>query len=265
MGMKQARSSQVLADLSPLLVDTPLAFYWAGFLAADASFNPGYRLVLTLSAKDEEHLARFRRLIRHRGEIQYDKDGQPLVACQDRYYGRQLMEKFGLVPNKTEHPPDLKWLSGDLFTAFLIGFIDGDGCINRQTGRLDSAIRIKLHVSWLDTLSVLSHKLHEAAGVHPIVEPHPTAEGYALLNVTNRPVLRWLQTQANSLGLPVLRRKWDRIDARKESRQECGRKNRDVVLALNLAGKTNAAIVATTGIGSGSVRQILSRAKRRAN
>jgi hypothetical protein len=199
----------VQANLSALLEDDPKAYYWMGFLAADGYFSKK-RLCLCLSTKDKMHLIKFCQFIscpNHKSV----KNGYD-VKVQDQNIIPKIREKFDLKERKTYNPPDISWITGDLFLSFMIGFIDGDGCIGYQSGgRKDVQLRIKIHGSWKNTLQEMSNKIHESLEI----EARPVRinnQGYALLTLARQSTLRHLKSKLTELELPALERKWDKIE-----------------------------------------------------
>lgn len=225
----------VQADLSRLLQDTPQAFYWMGFLAADGYFSQKH-LKLTLAKKDKRHVIQFARFIQCRNH-RVCRNGYE-VKVQDGFTIPKIIEKFKLKKVKTYNPPDIGWMTEMLFVAFCIGFIDGDGSIKFQSGRKDCLLQIKTHASWLDNLQLMSNRLSRLAGVKPVRAKVNNA-GYASVCFGNCVLLRHLKRKTREMELPVLRRKWDRIDETHRSRYEVAKENRANVLELSKLGMRN--------------------------
>ena len=148
---KERQREKHCADLSNLLLDTPEAFYWVGFLLADGSFYDNrlkLGLKLGLSIKDSNHLYKFANFINYTGAIDIT-DKSISLACKDVGIIKQIKEKFDIKDRKTYNPPKtiLKF-NIDLTYALLAGFIDGDGSIKNQSKRKDFCLTIKNHSSW---------------------------------------------------------------------------------------------------------------------
>lgn len=119
--------------------------------------------------------------------------------------------KFNITNNKTYQPCDLSDINDvDLFLSFLIGFIDGDGCIKKQYKRNDSLITIKLHSSWLHNLYFIKNKLCNIFNI-TMSDPKINSYGYARLNICNSIILKNIKKFAIINNLPILTRKWDII------------------------------------------------------
>ena len=138
---------------------TPESAYWAGFLCADGSLvkDPNktntYRLCLSISVKDEEHLKLFQKTMGHDGPIGKlfheggTIDGRTIKATEMRFVNICQAGKFvddlanlGIIPDKTKRIPPPKLDSELLKLAFLKGLIDGDGCISISCGRMHIGI-----------------------------------------------------------------------------------------------------------------------------
>lgn len=183
------------------------------------------------------------------------------IKCQHIYTGRgyvqvssgnntlipQIVNKFGFVPRKTYNPCRLVWIHGvrdDLFLSFLVGFIDGDGYIQRQSGgRVDAQIQVKVHGSWLKNLQMMSDRLHRISNVPATKVKIVIQRGgyvsvgrYALFIISNSIVLRMLKLTVKRLRLPAMERKWNMIDENYVSRQEVGHSRITRVIAMVRAG-----------------------------
>lgn len=232
----------VKSNLSVLLEDTPETLYWMGFLFADGSINEYKRLSLVLAIKDKDHLLNFKKFCEIPNHL-YIKDKKKIISigvkAQDKFTVEKLCNKYDLKSNKTIHPPDYIPKNVDLFLAFIVGFIDGDGCIKKQSGkRKDSLIAIKLHNSWMDYLNRLSVKVAELAQVKP-TNAKINKKGYAIIHFCNSKLLKFLKNKALQLGLPVLERKWDRIDLSYFSKNEIMANNRKKLASLVSKGLRN--------------------------
>lgn len=199
--------------LETLLEESLESFYWLGFLLADGYFMKSNRIRVVLADKDKQHLQKFCDFVRAGRVVTKDKfiEERNFKFCNwsvmDTHTVSLLKNKYSISHNKTENPPDLNSLNDDQKFALFIGFIDGDGCIAKQSGRLDSRLQIQCHRSWKDVLEFLSD-----------VKVKINSRGYSLLSITNNEILRKMKQRAIALGLPFLDRKWDVIDLSLTSR-----------------------------------------------
>jgi hypothetical protein len=205
-------------NLSKLLDETPEAYYWIGFLMADGHINHAVNgIILEISKKDIEHIKKYADFVecKNIAEREYTTPFSVLsksckVAVQDRKIVPDIIEKFGFKIRKTYNPCNLKWIneiSDDLFLAFLVGFIDGDGCIGKTDGR-NPYISIKIHGSWIKNLNLIVDKLSGITSCR-VNHPYITKQGYARVNWERANII--LTLKQASMNLPVLERKWCRI------------------------------------------------------
>lgn len=209
-------------NVGRLLEETPEAYYWMGFLLADGSFDKDGRVNLTLSEKDSEQVYKFATFLEtEKIDIKTRKTNYSeackmfKVSCLSTYYGPQIRKKFDLKLNKTENPPDLakvlKGKSDDLIMSLIIGFIDGDGCIQYMNNRNSAAIKIQIHSSWLNNLKYLETFLYSVCSkVNPNVSKID-ATGYAKLVLCQTKLLYNILDITKRLNLPVISRKWNTI------------------------------------------------------
>lgn len=219
-------------NIQKLLEESPEAYYWAGFLMADGSFNHQHNsLELSLSKTDRGHLEKFGKFIdrpvlsyKHRNKNRFGSKGLFYrVAGTDNTHIPVLLKKFDYKQKKTYNPPTKININDDnLFLCFLIGFIDGDGSINikRYKGReerKDCYIRIENHSSWLKILSSFRKRLYN---ISDIQEKHfskigskgfLTSRGYAQINIGNSKAIWTLKNKIKEFNLPVLERKWLKV------------------------------------------------------
>lgn len=194
-----------------LTKNIPEFYYWLGFLLADGHFSTNNRLVLGLSSKDKNHIEKFCSFLELPTTLIKDTITQKgfyksTLAVMDTETVKYLKNKFKISNTKTKIPPDLSELTS-LEKRFLsIGFIDGDGCIKYQTKRTDCILQIKCHSSWEKLLIELygNCKINRS--------------GYASTTITNNEILRDLKKFSLEYNLPIMERKWSKIDINRVSR-----------------------------------------------
>lgn len=119
--------------------------YWAGFIAADGNIKqPKYGqkvLTITLAEKDREHLEKFKEFVQSNKPIYKYKNGAYSFEISSDKICEDLLNNFNIDVRKTFtlRFPNLK-LKPRL--AFIIGYIDGDGClyIDKKTNMLSLSI-----------------------------------------------------------------------------------------------------------------------------
>lgn len=193
----------VRSDLSPLLLDRHIPYYWVGFILADGTVVNN-RLTVTLSNEDSGHLIKLANLVK--STTRHHKD-RLIMSCQDKELVPQICKKFNLKPRKTYNPPDqLPNCSNYLLKSMFIGFVDGDGTIGYQYGRTSTLLRIKCHKSWLYWLKDIKHKLSLQCA-------EPYVKEYCLWNIGTTDILKDFKQHALKHRLPILKRKWNKIVA----------------------------------------------------
>lgn len=244
-------------NIEKLLNKSNESMYWLGFLLADGSvFNN--RLSLCLASKDEAHVMRFIKYVNATNTINRLKTKAIRIAYQNKSDIPKLA-KYGLVPNKTYEPVGRKKferLTSRQFLCLVIGFIDGDGCIRKQTGRKDCLITIKCHKNWLDILCYFAERLSRLSG-DTLSTPIVNNNGYARLNITRINTVNYLKKKAIELKLPILDRKWGRIDETLVSRSITTINNRISILALKLEGYRNGEIARKMNLSPAAITKAL--------
>ena len=219
MKLRKEKNEYCQSDTSILLLDNYISYYWIGFILADGHISQLYRLYLTLSVKDTEHLKKINEYIKINNTIRICKKptGDTIgFTCQDKFWISKIVQKFDIHHNKTYNPP--KYIPEDnfLFLSMLIGFIDGDGYIRYQYKRKDCLSVIKLHSSWLPWLKLVKNKLHSIG--FKITQPRINNSGYAELHIIGTHILVYMKIFAIENKLPFLNRKWDIVDVKYISR-----------------------------------------------
>ncbi len=187
-----------------LIESKPESAYWFGFLMADGNFS-GRRMKIALAEKDAGHLKRFVEFLGH-DRMPRINNGVVQWSIQEDDV-KTISEVFGISAIKTYEPPKITpYHDKDLARCFLVGFIDGDGCIGLQHGRKTATLRIKNHISWADFLEKLSIK----TGIGHL--EFPQQGKYVSLSEYRHLFICDLKRFARDMQLPVLDRKWDRID-----------------------------------------------------
>ena len=136
-----------LNNLSPLLLENPISYYWIGFLLADGHFGQKNILKITLSSLDKEHLYNLKTFLNIEN-ILSERQGKYLcLKAMDSNLVPKIKEKFDISNKKTYDPPkNLESIKNkDLLISLIIGFIDGDGCIANKNKAF--SLTVKCHSS----------------------------------------------------------------------------------------------------------------------
>lgn len=137
--------------------------YYAGFIAADGALiktsrkdSDRHSLKIQIHEDDREILDRFVSDIGYAGGVrktlnkinEYRK--KPSWHCYIQIHSIERMQadlkdNFAVVPNKTYRiaPPNLRDI--ELIKAYIVGYLDGDGCITTGDTRFTSGVSVSWH------------------------------------------------------------------------------------------------------------------------
>jgi hypothetical protein len=184
--------------------------YWAGFVAADGSVSWKHNSFgLALAAKDREHLEKFAKMIGYTGSLQHNRKtaSYKLQLYSNAQWAYDLENNFNIVPDKSlvlKGPYELH--DDEHIKAFLVGYIDGDGCIKvckrDRSLILDVFSGSELLVRWvkmeLERIYGLSPKKFYSYG---------NGHTYRVQGAAAEMILRDLA----AMPIPRLQRKWSRV------------------------------------------------------
>ena len=242
-----------LNDLTVLLEETPETYYWMGFLLADGHFDEK-RIIVGLAEHDRDHLEKFAKYIDFEGTISLVKRGpycSVRLSAMDTEVVKKLREKFDIKSNKTYNPPKtLNWIPEKLFLCFIAGLIDGDGNIMNFHKRKDVFIRIKQHKTWLPILEELGSYFGETGRVKI------NKQGYAELYITGYPKIRELKRKLLEYNIPLMPRKWGKIDLNLKTKYEKKAETYAEIEKLLRLGVKQTKIAKTVGVCESTVSKV---------
>lgn len=208
-------SRPTTTDYSKLLLDTPEALYWIGFILADGCIHHKKNCIdITISEEDKQHLENIFNIVNGTKINTYDQQNNWKKCCRICLCNKKLyfdfIEKYGMLSNKTINPPDIKsWnLSDDLLFSLIVGFFDGDGHVDGT--RTYTAGRIKCHGSWFNNLNYFHKFWYQHSNVDTRGKVKFNGKGYSVFDLTSKSMFVALQ-KARELKLPLMKRKWDKI------------------------------------------------------
>jgi hypothetical protein len=244
--------------LENILNNTHENFYWTGFILADGYITKSNRLKVRLALQDHTHLEKLGRFL----DVSVNKyKDQTELIIQDKKIISEYKEKFEINNKKSYNPPSIDMflkLEMEHLLSLIIGFIDGDGSITYQHGRSDTLLRIKNHSSWLDVLIMFSDVIMKASSI-TFPPPKINNQGYASLVCANLKILQFLKRHVSKHKLPVLERKWDKIDMSRISKYEIAKDRREKVIELLERGFSRKQISDEIGISSGRLSIIINK------
>ena len=173
--------------------------YWLGFMLADGHITKDKRVQINISTKDRLHILK---IIEHLGDVKvYENETRISVVLSDKITIDKIVSDFNWKSNKTKIPPTIpEWLNNDQLFSLIVGFIDGDGCINKKGG-----LSIKCHESWFFILEYFyTHLTNE-------IKKSKIRDNCSTIFISKYNILKGIKEQCISLNLPIMSRKWDRI------------------------------------------------------
>lgn len=247
-----------------LLEDSYEAYYWIGFILADAGLHRRRNNIdfsMQLSVLDLEHLKKVAQFLGI-DKIKYRRDKkQAYITGQNKIIISKFIEKFGLILPKTYNCPNLEISNKELLICLLIGFIDGDGSINNNSKCKKSVeIAIKLHKNWINFLKIYEElcphgKISEGSGGYENKQKYPR------FRLTYYPEILWLKNKAIEYNLPILNRKWSKVDNNHKTCQEKSKSDKEKIKKLYSEGYKQSEIIKITGFSQPKVSRACSNKK----
>ncbi len=209
--------------------ETPnlLNCYWAGFSAADANIyqrGANYTYRLELGIIDKERLESLKEVTQFDGKIfecKKRKNNTVRITINSNKWAKDLSENFNIIPNKTKRlkPPILH---GDLKLAWLIGYIDGDGCIHLN--KYNKQLSISFVSSSEEIIKFVSELFDEywPTGLRRKLNPYYKKEKYSIYRISGIRAAIAIN-KLSKIDVPKLYRKWknpevlERIDWYKQN------------------------------------------------
>jgi hypothetical protein len=262
LGLKKEINELISGDLNKLLEETPEAYYWIGFIMADGTINhKNNRLKVSLSVQDEKHLERLMGFLKISSDKKKTYNNGKIVEFQimDNFIIPKIIDKFNFKPSKTYNPPNLTYLKNDdFFLSFLIGFIDGDGSIMKRKDREEYKLAIKLHPSWYDNLKYFQNRISVIT----------SSNGNCLYNykypiymINDFKILKFLKSKTIEFKLPVLNRKWYKINLERITKLEQGVINKNKIKDMFNIGDSISKISKEIGLSYSRVYAICNYGK----
>ena len=205
LGIKSEIQRKRKGSLNYLDSLNPNSCYWWGFIIADGHISHRGELAFILSIVDKNHLSK---LAEKLGCKISEKESFVHLRIQDKNFGNKWLNILSINAPKTYFPPDLSiFLNKENLIYFIIGLIDGDGCIWESKNWLN--LRIELHGNWLNTLQLLSNKLKEFYDIDSKIKT--SKRGYSQLNISTKKDLKALKNYIKDVEF--MERKWSKLDS----------------------------------------------------
>lgn len=209
-------NTQRKGTLLPLLDNTHEAYYWLGMFASDGYISKDGHFMLSQGEKGKDQVYKLANFLQTNVYEYYSnggyKDGLRAtyrVNIFDKEIGIAIRTLFNIKDKKTYSPINLDFMkiSDTKNTSFLIGLIDGDGCIYERS------IKIECHLSWLQTFQDLKTKLPKeiSDGLRVFIREHKKRNKAFSCITINAKTTRLLHKFINEYDLPASKIKWNRI------------------------------------------------------
>ncbi len=183
-------------------INNLITCYWIGFLLADGHIYKEKNIQINLSNVDKDHILKIES---HIGKVRILEYANVVrITISDRLTAKFLSDKFKWQSNKTKNPPLIPNLSRDQLFSLIVGFIDGDGSIHKK-----GTIKIKCDSSWKDILDLFYFELTGEDKKFNI-----TTCGCSIMYISKLETLFSIKEKAQSLNLPIMDRKWNKIKRR---------------------------------------------------
>ena len=180
-----------------------ITLYWIGFMLADGHISKQKNIQINLSKNDKNHIIK---LQQHLGKFNIIETPTIVrVTLSDKKTISKLSNDFCWVSNKTKIPVKIpEFITDDGLFSLIIGFIDGDGYINEK-----GQIKIKCDSSWKEILEFFYYHLTNESKKFNL-----TSDNCSLVYINKLKTLKNIKEKIINLELPILHRKWDKIQTR---------------------------------------------------
>ena len=201
--------------LHKLLDESLQSYYILGLLMADGHFSNNGRISISLKYSDWKILFDIKNYLDIKNSLHYFiNNNHPNIglSVMDCDTCEKLRKRYSIESNKTVNPCNLQSLAGNDLTAFIIGFIDGDGNFGVRSDTKAKRYTIKLHKNWEVNLNKMAEHLYQSVGIkefpHAIYVHQPQGI-YSSITIGNQKVIQYLNNFIISNNIFVLKRKWD--------------------------------------------------------
>ena len=182
--------------------------YWWGFIMADGHITNKGEVIISIHKNDENHLKILSEKLETPIHYQPSKPNLCRVSIQDSNFGNKWLELLEIKGPKTYFPPNLDvFFTMENLLPFLIGFIDGDGCIWESKGWLN--LRVEIHGNWILKLERISELLNQFYKIKS--KTGKNKRGYAQLTINTKEDLKKLRDYVKTIP-NSLNRKWDKLN-----------------------------------------------------
>ena len=186
---------------------------------ADGYCHDKKQMSITLAEKDADHLRKLGEYLNLENHSFYtyslnSRNYVRLTISSSKTLIGPVLSKFDWNLRKTYNPPNEKVFREfgiEKSLVWFIGYIDGDGCIQNQTGRPDVKISIQMHISWSNVIKYM-HEIVDSRFCFKTAAPRAVLKSVFRYDICDTRLVKGIKVFAESNGLPTMLRKWDKID-----------------------------------------------------
>lgn len=194
--------------------------YWAGFIAADGYIRTKPQqmsVIVVLSEKDKNQLYKFSEAVAFTGKILEYKSGPYRSAFLGFHGASEIIEglknNFNVTHNKSKYLPPPNLIEESHIISYMVGFIDGDGCIDTYKSGKYNYLRLGLICSCSEILEWFKYWFDlwsHTNRLNPAVVTKGRSGNWYNYGVGGSRAEAVLQ-KLNSIELPRMERKWERL------------------------------------------------------
>lgn len=219
-GLKRKINVRRNGDMTPLISNTLISYYWLGFIAADGYISKNGHFMISQSEKDKQQIEKLSKYLNTSIYLLNNKmlskssfknaKNSYRINIYDREIGGIIRQMFGLGPNdqKTYTSISNSFIpKGNKAKAFLIGYLDGDGSM------YSCSCNVECYISWLPFLQGLMKKIGKKwDGHYKIIIRYKKSQNkhYCFFKIYSK-LSRYLKEFAENNNLPFNDKKWSNI------------------------------------------------------
>lgn len=183
--------------------------YWAGFIAADGCIFDNKRLIIGLSDKDYLHLERFKNFIEYTGPLRVMQNNAYVIDINAAYkVCTDLTTTYNITPKKSKTLVHPNITEKNHIRSFIVGYIDGDGCIRKRTNsdKVTNPYLLKV-IGTYDILSWIKLQFNTIVDFKSKVDIKFYRSIFEY-TITNKPFVT-VYKDLMSVNVPRMERKWN--------------------------------------------------------
>lgn len=194
------------------------AHFWGLIMSDGHIARNTYSIHIQLKNHDETYLNIISNQYNYSTRL---KNNYVYLNIHDKINNKLLKEKLQISHIKTYEPPkDLSFLNNkEELLAFVVGFIDGDGCIEFKFKKLGDnynkkSITITVHKNWYNIFNIIKNELYLHFDINAKIYLYEKRNKCSFI-ITKREDILKLKKEVDKLNINYMKRKWNQIDEEK--------------------------------------------------